>query len=51
MLWKGRRQSSNIEDRRGGGMPGGRIGGGGPIRLPVGRGAGGGGLSGIIILV
>lgn len=51
MLWKGRRQSSNIEDRRGGGMPGGRIGGGGPIRLPIGRGAGGGGLSGIIILV
>ena len=52
MLWKGRRQSSNIEDRRGrSGMPGGRLGGGGPIRLPIGRGAGGGGLSGIIILV
>src|SRR5690606_18757797 len=44
--------SSNIEDRRGrSGMPGGRLGGGGPIRLPIGRGAGGGGLSGIIILV
>jgi predicted metalloprotease len=52
MLWKGRRQSSNIEDRRGQpGMGGGRLGGGGPIRLPIGRGVGGGGLSGIIILV
>jgi predicted metalloprotease len=52
MLWKGRRQSSNIEDRRGSpGAGGGRLGGGGPIRLPIGRGAGGGGISGIIILV
>ncbi len=47
MLWKGRRQSSNIEDRRGmggmrfpgGGMRGGRIGGGGL------------GLGGIVILL
>lgn len=57
MRWKGRRQSSNIEDRRGqgGGMfPGGFGRGGGPrIRLPAGRAgrAGGGGLSGIILLV
>jgi predicted metalloprotease len=29
----------------------GRIGGGGPIRIPIGRGVGGGGLSGIIMLV
>jgi predicted metalloprotease len=53
MRWRGRRQSSNVEDRRGqGGLPGGlggRMGRG--IPLPIGRGAGGGGLSGIIILV
>jgi uncharacterized protein len=55
MRWRGRRQSSNIEDRRGQGgrAPGGfgRMGGGGPIRIPMGRGVGGGGISGIIILV
>ncbi|QDZ03058.1 zinc metallopeptidase [Nitratireductor mangrovi] len=52
MRWRGRRQSSNVEDRRGrGGGFGGGPGRGGGIRLPVGRGAGGGGLSGIIILV
>ncbi len=56
MRWRGRRQSSNVEDRRGqGGTPGGLGGGGGRmgrgIPLPIGRGAGGGGLSGIIILV
>ncbi len=56
MLWRGRRQSDNIEDARGrgGGMPGGfgRGGGGqGPIRIPIGGRAGGGGLSTIIILV
>lgn len=54
MRWKGRRQSSNIEDRRGHGGGGfGRMGRGG-IRLPAGgrmRGARGGSLSGIIILV
>ena len=52
MRWRGRRQSSNVEDRRGqGGLGGGggRMGRG--IPLPIGRGAGGGGLSGIIILV
>lgn len=53
MRWRGRRQSDNVQDSRGTGfgrgMPGGR--GGSPIRIPIGRGAGGGGLSGIIILV
>lgn len=52
MRWRGRRQSDNIQDRRGGG--GGRMPGGfgrSPIRLPIGRSAGGGGISGIIILV
>lgn len=52
MRWKDRRQSSNVEDRRG---QSGRLGGGGlgrsPIRLPIGRGAGGGSLSGIVLLV
>ena len=51
MLWKGRRQSDNVEDGRGGGFgrtPGGL--GRSPIRMPIGRG-GGGSLSGIIILV
>lgn len=55
MLWKGRRQSDNVEDNRGGGVgrfPGGGGGlGRGPIRIPIGRGASGGGLSGIILLV
>lgn len=44
MRWRGRRQSSNVQDRRGGGglgLPGG-IGRGGGFRLPMG---GGGGLS------
>lgn len=51
MLWKGRRQSDNIEDVRdqGNGMPGGF--GRGDGGLPMGRITGGGGLSGIIILV
>jgi predicted metalloprotease len=49
MLWKGRRQSDNIRDARGGsgagrGLPGG-LG-----RIPI-RTTGGGGISGIIILV
>ncbi|WP_312797821.1 neutral zinc metallopeptidase [Tianweitania sp.] len=52
MQWRGRRQSSNVEDRRGGGGMfggGGRM--GGPMRIPV-RGAGGGlGITGIIILL
>jgi predicted metalloprotease len=52
MRWRGRRQSSNVEDRRGqGGLPGGMGRMGRQIPLPIGRGAGGGGLSGIIILV
>lgn len=52
MLWRGRRQSDNIEDDRSD-SGGGGIGGGSPgqFRLPIGGGAGGGGmsLSGIII--
>jgi len=52
MLWKGRRQSDNVEDQRGGGGGGGGpFGGGGGIRQPIGRGARGGGLSTILILV
>jgi len=54
MRWKGRRQSSNVEDRRGQGGGAGRSGGfgrGGGLRIPAGRSLGGGGLSGIIILV
>lgn len=57
MLWRGRRQSDNVEDARGqgGGMgrPGGfgRRGGPGQFRIPIGGRAGGGGLSTIIILV
>jgi predicted metalloprotease len=54
MLWKGRRQSDNIEDRRseGGGFGGGDpFGQGGGFRIPIGGGVGGGGIKGIIILV
>ena len=57
MLWRGRRQSDNIEDDRsdgGGGFggPGGGLGGGpGQFRIPIGGRAGGGGLSTIVILV
>ncbi len=61
MRWRDRRQSSNVEDRRGksGGGGGFGRGGGGGFRLPRGMGGGGGGmrrasgggLSGIIILV
>ncbi len=51
MRWRDRRQSNNIEDRRGqpGGGGFGRM--GRPMQIPLGRGVGGGGLSGIIILV
>ncbi|MBP0617376.1 KPN_02809 family neutral zinc metallopeptidase [Jiella mangrovi] len=45
MRWQGRRQSSNIEDRRGGGGFGG---GGGGMRIPI-RAGGGGGIGLIII--
>ena len=54
MLWRGRRQSDNIEDARGqggGGLPDGFGRSSGPIRIPIGGRAGGGGLTGIIILV
>jgi predicted metalloprotease len=54
MLWKGRRQSDNIEDQRGqgdGGMPGGFGGGPGQFRIPIGGRLGGGGLKGIVILI
>jgi uncharacterized protein len=53
MLWKGRRQSDNVEDRRDGGGGGGGPfgGGGGGFRIPVGRGGSGGGISTIVILV
>ncbi|PWJ80553.1 hypothetical protein C7441_11294 [Pseudaminobacter salicylatoxidans] len=52
MLWKGRRQSQNVEDERGaGGGFGGGMGPGGGFRIPIGGAAGGGGLSGLIILV
>jgi predicted metalloprotease len=55
MLWRGRRQSDNIEDVRGQG--GGRFPGGfgrntgGPVRIPIGRGSGGVSISTIIIIV
>ena len=51
MRWRGRRQSDNVQHSRGrsgGGLPGGF--GRNPIRIPIGRSAGGGGISGIIIL-
>ncbi len=55
MLWKGRRQSNNVEDARGGGGlgdgAGGSFGRPGGFRIPMGRGASGGGISGIVILV
>jgi predicted metalloprotease len=53
MRWRGRRQSENVQDARGqgGGFGGGGLGRGGGIRLPIGRGVGGGGISGILILV
>lgn len=53
MQWRGRRQSDNVEDQRGRGgglgFPGGP--GGGRIRIPIGGRAGGGSLSGLLILV
>ncbi len=51
MRWRGRRQSSNVEDRRGRSGGGGFGRGGGGVRIPVGRIGGGGGISGIIVLV
>ena len=56
MQWKGRRQSTNIEDRRGEGGLGGGMGGGfggpgpgGGMRIPI-RAGGGGGIGLIILL-
>jgi predicted metalloprotease len=55
MRWRGRRESENIEDARGqggGGFPGGfGRSGGGPVRIPVGGGRGGGMSLGTIILL
>ena len=54
MRWRGRRQSSNIDDQRGARgrspFPGGFGRGGSPVRIPMGRG-GGISFSGLIILV
>ncbi len=52
MLWKGRRESGNVEDQRDGSGSSGGIGRGG-MRLPGGglRLGGGGGISGIVMLV
>ena len=51
MRWRGRRQSSNVEDRRGRAAPGsyrgGRVRG---VRLPMGRGAGGTSLLTLVII-
>lgn len=52
MRWRGRRQSTNVEDQRGqrpASTGFGRT--GRPLRIPLGRGVGGGGLTGIIIVV
>ncbi|OLP59353.1 flagellar biosynthesis protein FlgM [Xaviernesmea oryzae] len=54
MEWRGRRQSSNIEDRRAEGPVGGGFGGSGPgggFRIPVGSGRGGGLSIGTIIFL
>jgi predicted metalloprotease len=62
MRWQGRRQSSNVEDRRGmgGGMGGGfgRLGGGfgfpggmGRGRIPIGMGGGRGGIGGLVLVL
>jgi predicted metalloprotease len=48
MRWRGRRQSSNIEDRRGGGFSPGF--GRGGMRIPI-RAGGGGGIGFIIIVL
>jgi len=58
MKWRGREQSSNIEDRRGqggglGGLGGSPFGRSGGIRIPTGRGSRGGigGLVGIVVVL
>jgi predicted metalloprotease len=54
MEWKGRRQSDNVEDRRGASTGGSPFGRGGGFRIPIGGGRrGGGGLSigGIVLIL
>jgi len=55
MLWRGRRQSDNVEDARGqggGGFPGGfGRSGGGPVRIPIGGRSGGGMSIGTIVIL
>lgn len=57
MKWRGRQQSSNIEDRRGqgggglGGLGGSPFGRGGGIRLPTGGGGGRGGIGSVVGIV
>lgn len=52
MRWRGRRQSSNVEDMRGrGGLGGGFGRGGTPVRIPAGRAGGGLSIGTIVILV
>ena len=53
MRWRGRRESSNIEDKRGRspGLPGGFGRGGSRMRIPMGRGGGGISFTGLIIIV
>lgn len=55
MEWRGRRQSSNIEDRRGASTGGSPFGRGGGFRLPTGggmrRGGGGLGIGGIVMIL
>ncbi|MEB2843121.1 KPN_02809 family neutral zinc metallopeptidase [Endobacterium cereale] len=49
MQWRGRRQSDNVEDRRGGGSTG-----GGGFRIPIGgggRGGGGIGIGGLVLIL
>lgn len=49
MQWRGRRQSDNVEDRRGGGSSG-----GGGFRIPIGgggRGGGGIGIGGLVLIL
>ncbi|RUX10759.1 flagellar biosynthesis protein FlgM, partial [Mesorhizobium sp. M2A.F.Ca.ET.037.01.1.1] len=41
MLWRGRRQSDNIEDERSDSGGGGGLGGGGQFRVPIGGRTGG----------
>ncbi|MBZ9851286.1 zinc metallopeptidase [Mesorhizobium sp. CA14] len=51
MLWRGRRQSDNIEDDRSDSGSGGGLGDGGQFRIPIGGRTGGGGSIILVILV